>query len=351
MSPEAFSSNFIKRLRDVGAVLLLLWTAVIPPAYSQPWWNLNWKYRQCFEVREIGNYTLSSYLVKMVIDTHSLVSQGKMNPDCSDIRVVVGNQSLPYYFIGCDFPNITTLFFPISLNPYERKEGCIYYGNPQAYDQRDITIFPWYDNFENVTHFNENDWDLVDCERYSGDSYDGSWCLVCKERGHARVKVPVGNETYFAWKVTQGTFSFEVDGNRTIFYPNREWTVFNQSFQSPAGFIWEKPDSGFGGVDAVVVRSVVEPEPRITLKPEVVAGKQIVYLKTYCIDNYVVEERTVCTIAEGCEVNQTYTYCDYGCFEGKCNPSPYQRIIFVILAILGFLMVAVIIVKAMAWGG
>jgi len=49
------------------------------------WWNNSWGYRRKILIHGIDE-TLDQYQVELSIDTQSLISQGKMNPDCSDIR-------------------------------------------------------------------------------------------------------------------------------------------------------------------------------------------------------------------------------------------------------------------------
>lgn len=50
------------------------------------WYNSDWKYRIPITITETSGSTLTDFQVKVVVDTASLVSAGKMNADGSDIR-------------------------------------------------------------------------------------------------------------------------------------------------------------------------------------------------------------------------------------------------------------------------
>jgi hypothetical protein len=332
----------------------LAFSLLLPLSKAQTWWDLSWKYRTCFQIGEVAGYNLTNYIVKTTLDTKSLIDAGKMNKDCSDIRVVMDNTSLPYFWIECYTEN-TTIFFPVNLAPYEKKVGCIYYGNPQAYDERDITIFSWYDNFENETLFNQRNWTLYLCSRATDQQYDFSWSLKCistaTKFAYAKVLVNKGNEFYFALN-GENNVNFYI--NDTLIYqsiPPNVWTIYTSNFSSPSYFLWNSTKAGAYWLDTVFTREKVDIEPEIKVKPEIVYGKQMLYLKTYCSDSYVVKEETVCTQDSTliCTTNQTLTYCDYGCWEGKCNPPPYWRILLIIGIIIGFLFLSILIWRWMKW--
>jgi len=327
-------------MRYVALVLALL----LLPVASKAWVYEGWKYRTCFEIREIGGYSLDNYIVELKMNTEALIKSEKMNPDCSDIRVAIGNKSVEYFFVECNTTN-TRIFFPITLKPYERKEGCIYYGNTQAFDERNISIFPWYDSFEDEALTEQRGWNLLKCKRTPSDSYDFSWSLMCSGEG-AKASVSVtGNYVCFAYRAIpkrDSHLSFYSNETLILEVTPSEWTVYCTNFTG-SELRWEGKNFY---LDTVFTRATVQPEPVVKVKPEIVYGKSVTYLKTYCEDSYVVNELIECSLTDGvwlCETNKTLIYCEYGCWEGKCNPSPFKRSVYILGVLIGLLFLFVII--------
>ncbi len=95
------------------------------------WWDLDWNYRT-FVVDAYGdNY---DYQAKLIVDTQSLISAGKMRSDCGDIRFVVYKDPETFYQIpywiesGCNTSN-TVIWIRV---PKEGGRIYMYYGNPSA---------------------------------------------------------------------------------------------------------------------------------------------------------------------------------------------------------------------------
>ncbi|MFB6203599.1 MAG: DUF2341 domain-containing protein, partial [Candidatus Nanohaloarchaea archaeon] len=99
------------------------------------WWNSNWQYRKPVTVQENSGRSLSNYQVKVTVDTASLISAGKMQPDCSDMRFVgSGHSSTLDYWLksGCDTSSTTVWVQVPSISASGSKDIYMYYGNPSA---------------------------------------------------------------------------------------------------------------------------------------------------------------------------------------------------------------------------
>ncbi|MFB6147301.1 MAG: DUF2341 domain-containing protein, partial [Candidatus Nanohaloarchaea archaeon] len=95
------------------------------------WWDEDWNYRQKFEIKENSGRSLSDYQVRIVVDTASLISAGKMQNDCGDIRFTDGEGNKLDYWIeeGCNTAS-TTIWVKVPFIPASGTEGVyMYYGN------------------------------------------------------------------------------------------------------------------------------------------------------------------------------------------------------------------------------
>ncbi len=62
------------------------------------WWDSSWQRRRQINITENANKTLTEYQVFFTFDTQSLISQGYMNSDCSDIRFIDEDENeVPFY--------------------------------------------------------------------------------------------------------------------------------------------------------------------------------------------------------------------------------------------------------------
>jgi len=104
------------------------------------WWNESWSYNRKIIIQENSGNNLEEYQVNLTVDTKSLISQGKMNSDCSDIRFVWYNESsqqyedLSYYLEENECNTSSTRIW-IKV-PYIQANDNVtiymYYGNPSA---------------------------------------------------------------------------------------------------------------------------------------------------------------------------------------------------------------------------
>ena len=104
---------------------------------SSNWWNKTFRFRRGINITNPNSYDLENYQVNFSIDTSSLIDEGKMNEDCSDIRFTYLNRStnteieIPYYIDGeCDVSGETKIWVKVPFiqgGGYERI--YLYYGN------------------------------------------------------------------------------------------------------------------------------------------------------------------------------------------------------------------------------
>ena len=99
-------------------------------------WLSGWKYRRPITIDNTANpNNLNHYQVLITLDTHSLISAGKMEPDCRDIRFTDSDETTVIsYWIesGCDTAS-TRIWVKVPLIPASsNKTIYLYYGNSSA---------------------------------------------------------------------------------------------------------------------------------------------------------------------------------------------------------------------------
>ncbi|MEM3890418.1 MAG: DUF2341 domain-containing protein, partial [Candidatus Micrarchaeia archaeon] len=125
--------------------------------------------------------SLSEYQLPLTIDTQSLISENKMNADCSDLRFLDSDDStqLPYWIeSGCDTSE-TKVWVKI---PSIQSQTLIYmyYGNPTAVSESNASaVFDFFDDFDGDS-IDENKWVIDDS---SGFSVSGGFLLGTNTNG------------------------------------------------------------------------------------------------------------------------------------------------------------------------
>jgi len=116
-------------------------------------WLEGWQYRKPITITEQSGNTLTDYQVRLEIDTASLISQGKMNSDCSDIRFTDENDNeIPYWIeSGCNSAN-TVIWVKVPEIPTSSSTTIyMYYGNSDATSESNVnevwggSVFAFYD--------------------------------------------------------------------------------------------------------------------------------------------------------------------------------------------------------------
>ena len=125
---------------------------------AESWWNVSWKYRKPINITYEGEGNLTDYQLKLSLDTQTLISEGKMNSNCSDMRFTWWNdtssseQKIPYWIeSGCNTTSTKVwVKVPLIRNiTYGNETILMYYGNLQAGSGSNGTeTFIFFDDFE-----------------------------------------------------------------------------------------------------------------------------------------------------------------------------------------------------------
>ncbi len=131
---------------NIGKKRLLLFVSsfVLLLHGGYAWWDCSWKYRIPITIQETSGNNLANYPVNITIDTASLISAGKMQANCADIRFTYVDSSgkeveIPYWIeAGCDTSSTSILVSVPQIPAYSTITVYMYYGNPSATSKSDL---------------------------------------------------------------------------------------------------------------------------------------------------------------------------------------------------------------------
>jgi len=157
------------RIMRIRILILLFIVFILIPKIGFSWWNEDWSQKKQIYIQEESGNKLINYPVNLTIDTKSLIFEGKVKEDCSDIRIIdeKTNKNVNFSILNCNSSK-TSLIFRVNISSEEQKSDFyVYYSNPTSFSQNssfnDIFYELW-DDFsgENNQILNLNKW-TVSC--------------------------------------------------------------------------------------------------------------------------------------------------------------------------------------------
>ncbi len=120
------------------------------------WYDYDWLYRKPINITNPNNEDLKDFQINLTIDTQTLISQGKMNTTCQDIRFTYYNETskqekpIPYWIeSGCDTSNTIIWIKVPLLKANSNTTVYMYYGNNDTLsDENPDEVFIFFDDFE-----------------------------------------------------------------------------------------------------------------------------------------------------------------------------------------------------------
>ena len=118
---------------------------------SAAWWNDSWHYRQLFPISNTSGSNQNDMVVKINLDTSLLISSGKTQSSCNDIRLTDTTGNILQHFITQCNTQMTNVYVKIPTIPSSGSEVYLYYGNSTATNIETSDIFTYFDGFESAT--------------------------------------------------------------------------------------------------------------------------------------------------------------------------------------------------------
>jgi hypothetical protein len=162
-----------------------------PKQAEAEWFNDNWMYRKKVEITNSGT-DQTDFQVDFTIDTATLISNGKMQSDCDDIRITdLNGKVIPHWIEennpGCNdastkiwtkIPNIETTGATI----------YVYYGNPSTTNtENGDNVFEFFDDFSGDL----NNW-TIECGPWAVNS----GVLELSTNSNSRNRIVVGDSSW-----------------------------------------------------------------------------------------------------------------------------------------------------------
>lgn len=99
--------------------------------FSLSWWNNNWKHRKQLDIYSENNQT-QEQVFELKLNTQKLIEEEKLKQDCSDLRIVNQEKTLPLHITNCN-TNKTNIYAEINItNHTPEGKTYLYYGYPRA---------------------------------------------------------------------------------------------------------------------------------------------------------------------------------------------------------------------------
>lgn len=128
------------------------------------WYDLVWGYRKSITINNSSGGVLTSYQVKVTIDTETLIDQNKMQPDGDDIRFTSsdGGTDIPYWIESGIDTTSTVIWTKVPSIPMGDSTIYMYYGNTGASAASSLgNTFPndgsFTDSFADTSKINTSD--------------------------------------------------------------------------------------------------------------------------------------------------------------------------------------------------
>jgi hypothetical protein len=141
---------------------------VVDSSCTLTWYSTSWKFRKPITVNNSLTSALTDYQVYLQIETNSLISAGKMNSDCSDIRFTYYNpatqaETLISHWLesGCNTGS-TSIWVKVSSIPASGNSTIyMYYGNSGATSTSSgDNTFIFFDDFDDGSLDTTNRWNI-----------------------------------------------------------------------------------------------------------------------------------------------------------------------------------------------
>jgi len=145
------SSQFIRVDYTAPIVTFVSWRL------SGTWFDPSWNYAKEFNVTDMSGSGLSGYQANFTVNTQALVSAGKMQSGCQDIRFANSSGSELSYWVesGCNTAS-TIIWVKVPSVPVAGISKLrMYYGNPSATSKSNgNTTFILFDDFNSLSKWN-----------------------------------------------------------------------------------------------------------------------------------------------------------------------------------------------------
>ena len=174
----------------IGAIIFLILLVPLiylitknPKPSQAAWFNDSWMYRKSIPITNSGS-AQTDFQISTTVDTATLITDGKLQSDCDDIRFTDNNGKLLPHWIeegsGCN--TATTKIWVKTLSiPTSGTIIYIYYGNPSENNvENGDSVFEFFDDFSGISL--KSDWNQ-DSGTWTVGTFDSkSTVFICNRK-------------------------------------------------------------------------------------------------------------------------------------------------------------------------
>jgi len=140
-----------------GVLVIVAFSIFSSKPASAAWFNDSWLYRKQVAVANASGGTLTDFQVSISLDTATLITAGKMQSNCADVRVTDQNgQLIPYWpeetgNFACNDTD-TKIWTKVPSIPTSGSSVYVYYGNSSAsVASSGVDTFQFFDDFSGTS--------------------------------------------------------------------------------------------------------------------------------------------------------------------------------------------------------
>lgn len=151
--------NQLNKIKISWRVWLALWVIALllpislkilfKPKKTIAWWDSSWAYRKQITVTNNEASTLTNFQVPITFDTATLIEEGKLRANCTDLRVVdsTDTSTYPHYIEDCNSSS-SRVWVKVTSLPSGDTTLYFYYGNSSASNiNSGVDVFEFFDDF------------------------------------------------------------------------------------------------------------------------------------------------------------------------------------------------------------
>lgn len=146
-----------KKSKTLFAVVVsLLFLLSFANFSNAAWWNTDYAYKRSCVINSTVSSTLTDFPAYCVVNTAALISAGKMQSNCNDLRIINSGETTQYsHEIEQTTCNTTTtiVWFKHPSLASGNQTVYVYYGNPSATNAQDLEGL--WQNYSYVHHHNQ----------------------------------------------------------------------------------------------------------------------------------------------------------------------------------------------------
>lgn len=193
--PKKHLKTWLVIFLALTAALAAFFFLLSPRATEAAWWDETWLYRKAVQISNANSEDLTDFQVAIILDTASLITAGKMQGDCDDLRITDDDGNVIPHWLEENNPGCNNVATKVWVKVPTVHKGTnattvyAYYGNSQAENaENGDNVFEFFDDFEDGSYMDK--WTVL----------SGTWV----ESGGT---ITQNNNSHKALKSIQGTLT------------------------------------------------------------------------------------------------------------------------------------------------